>query len=66
MIVARLLAAPTGLGALLAAPFTDRYRADSTAFTGAAIPTVVLAGAERHSHRRSDARNLEEAADAGR
>ena len=32
--------APTGLGALLAAPFADRYGAGITAFTGAAILAV--------------------------
>jgi MFS family permease len=34
------LVAPVGLGALLAAPFTDRYGAGITAFTGAAMQAV--------------------------
>ncbi|MFB9831516.1 MDR family MFS transporter [Actinoallomurus acaciae] len=37
VILAGLLVAPTGLGALLAAPLTDRHGAGITAFTGAAI-----------------------------
>ncbi|WP_432832822.1 MDR family MFS transporter [Dactylosporangium sp. CA-092794] len=37
VILAGLLLAPTGLGALLAAPFTDRFGAGITSFTGAAI-----------------------------
>lgn len=40
VILAGLLLAPTGLGALLAAPFTDRYGAGITAFTGAVILAV--------------------------
>ncbi|WP_329138466.1 multidrug efflux MFS transporter [Streptomyces sp. NBC_01476] len=40
VILAGLLLAPTGLGALLAAPFTDRYGAGITAFTGAAVLAV--------------------------
>ncbi|WP_226790145.1 MDR family MFS transporter [Rahnella sikkimica] len=39
VIVAGLLVAPTGLGALLASPFIDRYKAGITAFAG----TVILA-----------------------
>ncbi|MBQ0825083.1 DHA2 family efflux MFS transporter permease subunit [Streptomyces tagetis] len=37
VIVAGLLLAPTGLGALLAAPLTDRHGSGVTAFTGAAV-----------------------------
>jgi len=40
VILAGLLVAPTGLGALLAAPFIDRYGAGITAFTGAVILAV--------------------------
>ena len=40
VILAGLLVAPTGLGALLSAPFIDRYGAGITAFTGAAILVV--------------------------
>ena len=40
VIFAGLLVAPVGLGALLAAPFTDRYGAGITAFTGAALQVV--------------------------
>lgn len=40
VILAGLLIAPTGIGALLAAPFTDRYGAGATAFTGAAVLAV--------------------------
>lgn len=40
VILAGLLLAPTGLGALLAAPLTDRYGAGITAFTGAAVLAV--------------------------
>ena len=40
VILAGLLVAPVGLGALLAAPFTDRYGAGITAFTGAAFQVV--------------------------
>jgi hypothetical protein len=41
VIIAGLLVAPTGLGALLAAPFMDRYGAGITSFVGAA--TLVVA-----------------------
>ncbi|MEW2134583.1 MDR family MFS transporter [Streptomyces sp. NPDC005435] len=37
VIIAGLLVAPTAVGALIAAPFTDRYGAGITAFTGAAV-----------------------------
>ncbi len=37
VIVAGLVVAPTGLGALISAPFTDRYGAGITAFVGATI-----------------------------
>jgi MFS family permease len=37
---AGLLVAPTGLGALLSAPFMDRYGAGVTSFTGAAVLVV--------------------------
>jgi len=40
VIFAGLLVAPVGFGALLAAPFTDRYGAGITAFTGAAFQAV--------------------------
>ncbi len=40
VILAGLLVAPVGLGALLAAPFADRYGAGITAFTGAAMQAV--------------------------
>ncbi|MFI6345045.1 MDR family MFS transporter [Streptomyces sp. NPDC050560] len=40
VVLAGLLLAPTGLGALLSAPFTDRYGAGVTAFTGAAVLVV--------------------------
>ncbi|MFT3802345.1 MAG: DHA2 family efflux MFS transporter permease subunit [Burkholderiaceae bacterium] len=40
VIIAGLLVAPTGLGALLAAPFVDRYAAGITAFAGAVILAV--------------------------
>lgn len=40
VIVAGLLLAPTGLGALLSAPFIDRYGAGITSFTGAAVLVV--------------------------
>lgn len=40
VILAGLLLAPTGLGALFAAPFTDRYSAGITSFTGAAVEVV--------------------------
>ncbi|BBA96097.1 putative drug resistance transporter [Actinacidiphila reveromycinica] len=40
VVLAGLLLAPTGLGALLSAPFTDRYGAGITAFTGAAVLAV--------------------------
>ncbi|MER7645207.1 MDR family MFS transporter [Streptomyces sp. NPDC126522] len=40
VVVAGLLLAPTGLGALLAAPFTDRWGAGITAFSGAAVLAV--------------------------
>ncbi len=40
VIVAGLLVAPTGLGALISAPFTDRYGAGITAFVGATILAV--------------------------
>ncbi|MFK0170614.1 MDR family MFS transporter [Streptomyces sp. NPDC090306] len=40
VVIAGLLIAPTGIGALLAAPFTDRYGAGATAFTGAAVLAV--------------------------
>ncbi|RBP00949.1 EmrB/QacA subfamily drug resistance transporter [Roseiarcus fermentans] len=40
VILAGLLVAPVGLGALLAAPFTDRYGAGITAFTGAVLQVV--------------------------
>lgn len=40
VIITGLLVAPTGIGALLAAPFTDRYGAGITAFTGAAVLAV--------------------------
>jgi hypothetical protein len=40
VILAGLLLAPTGLGALLSAPFIDRYGAGITSFTGAAILVV--------------------------
>jgi MFS family permease len=40
VILAGLLVAPTGLGALLSAPFIDRYAPGITAFTGAVILAV--------------------------
>lgn len=40
VIFTGLLLAPTGLGALLSAPFTDRYGAGITAFAGAVILAV--------------------------
>ncbi|RNI24388.1 DHA2 family efflux MFS transporter permease subunit [Flexivirga caeni] len=40
VIIAGLLVAPTGLGALLSVPFMDRYRPGITSFTGAAILVV--------------------------
>lgn len=40
VIVTGLLLAPTGLGALLSAPFTDRYGAGITAFAGATVLAV--------------------------
>lgn len=40
VIVAGLLVAPTGLGALLASPFIDRYKAGITAFAGAVILAI--------------------------
>jgi EmrB/QacA subfamily drug resistance transporter len=40
VILTGLLLAPTGLGALLSAPFIDRYRAGITSFAGAAILVI--------------------------
>lgn len=40
VIIAGLLVAPTAIGALLSAPFTDRFGPGITSFTGAAILTV--------------------------
>ncbi|MGO1532359.1 MAG: MFS transporter [Micrococcaceae bacterium] len=40
VIIAGLLVAPTAIGALLSAPFTDRFGPGITSFTGAAILAV--------------------------
>ncbi|SFF39686.1 drug resistance transporter, EmrB/QacA subfamily [Actinacidiphila alni] len=40
VILAGLLLAPTGLGALLSAPFTDRYSAGATSLAGAVVLVV--------------------------
>lgn len=40
VIIAGLLVAPTAIGALLSAPFTDRYGAGVTAFVGAAVLAI--------------------------
>ncbi|SFP72219.1 DHA2 family efflux MFS transporter permease subunit [Amycolatopsis rubida] len=40
VVLAGLLLAPTGLGALLAAPLTDRWGAGSTAFAGTAVLAI--------------------------
>ncbi|HEY0185965.1 MAG TPA: MDR family MFS transporter [Cellulomonas sp.] len=40
VVVAGLLVAPTALGALIAAPFTDRYGAGFTSFAGAVVLAV--------------------------